>query len=185
MPTGDLGIEQEGVIASVPCHVDKTHQDAILQTGGHPAKTVRLDLIPPPGRGMAAMSCDEFGHLCIGDWPAPAVFNRLGHMPDRSASRSRRQQPSRSMTAPVTATDQQAVSSSSLGAILGATGTYKLTRAANGAGRSSEVNMARRTDANEPGWLAGTYGSEDWGVRVPPSAPKSKGPSQVRKGPSC
>jgi hypothetical protein len=28
--TGDLGIEEEGVIASVPCHVDKADQAAIL-----------------------------------------------------------------------------------------------------------------------------------------------------------
>src|SRR5262249_12355290 len=39
MLTGDLGIEQEGVIASVPCDVDKADQAAaIQQASGHPAK---------------------------------------------------------------------------------------------------------------------------------------------------
>ena len=53
---GDLGIEEEGVIASVPRHVDKANQAAAtLQASGHPAKAVGPDLIPPPSRGLAAM----------------------------------------------------------------------------------------------------------------------------------
>jgi hypothetical protein len=94
MRFGDLGIEEEGVIASVPCHVDKADQAAILEASGHPAEAVGPDLIPPPGRGLTAMCCDQCHHFCVGDWSTPAVLNRLGHMPDRPVSRCRRQQTS-------------------------------------------------------------------------------------------
>jgi len=88
MFTGDLGIEEEGVIASVPSHVDKTDQAAAaLQASGHPAKAVGLDLVPPPGRGLAAVRSDQGHHFRVGDWSAPAILNRLGrHMRDRPAS---------------------------------------------------------------------------------------------------
>ena len=89
---GDLGIEEEGVIAAVPCHVDKTDQAAAgPQARGGPAKTMRPDLVPPPGHGLAAMCPDECHHFCISDRPAPAVLNRFGHRRDRSASRRNRQ----------------------------------------------------------------------------------------------
>jgi len=92
MLTGDLGIEEEGVIAAVPRHVDKTDQAATKpQARGDPAKTVRPDLVPPPGRGPAAMCPDKCHHFCVGDRPAPAVLNRFGHTRDRSASRRNRQ----------------------------------------------------------------------------------------------
>jgi len=92
MLTGDLGIEEEGVIAAVPCHVDKTDQAAAgPQARGGPAKTMRPDLVPPPGHGLAAMCPDECHHFCISDRPAPAVLNRFGHRRDRSASRRNRQ----------------------------------------------------------------------------------------------
>ena len=90
--TGDLGIEEEGVIASVPCHVDKANQAAILEASGHPAEAVGPDLIPPPGRGLTAMCCDQCHHFRVGDCSTPAVLNRLGHMPDRPVSRWRGQQ---------------------------------------------------------------------------------------------
>src|SRR5215469_18354563 len=38
MLAGDFGIEQEGMIASVPGHVDKADQAAAWQAGGHPAQ---------------------------------------------------------------------------------------------------------------------------------------------------
>ena len=88
----DLGIEEEGVIAAVPRHVDKTDQAAAgTQARGDPAKTVRPDLVPPPGHGLAAMCPDKCRHFCISDRPAPAVLNQFGHRRDRSASRSNRQ----------------------------------------------------------------------------------------------
>ena len=37
---GDLGVEEECVITSVPCHVDKADQAAAWLAGGDPAKTV-------------------------------------------------------------------------------------------------------------------------------------------------
>jgi hypothetical protein len=88
MLTGDLGIEEEGVIASVPRHVDKADQAAApLQASSRPAKTVGPDLVPPPGRGPAAMCSDQRHHFRVGDWPAPAIVNRLGpHLRDRPAS---------------------------------------------------------------------------------------------------
>jgi hypothetical protein len=89
---GDLGVEEEGVITPVPCHVDKAGQGAVRLTGGDPAKAVGPDLIPPSGRSPAAMRPDERYHLCVGDRPAPAVLDRLGHIPDRSVSRWRGQQ---------------------------------------------------------------------------------------------
>ena len=59
MLTGDLGIEEEGVIASVPRHVDKANQAAaMLQASGHPAKAVGPDLVPPASCGPAAMCLD-------------------------------------------------------------------------------------------------------------------------------
>ena len=99
MLTGDLGIEEEGVIATVPRHVDKSDQAATSpQARGHPAETVRADLIPPPGRGPAAMSPDKYHHFCIGDRPTPAVLNRFGHTRDRSAARRHRQHGGRAAT---------------------------------------------------------------------------------------
>ncbi len=92
MLTGDLGVEEEGVIASVPCHVDEADQAAVRLAGGDPAMAVGPDLIPPSGRSPAAMCCDECHHFCAGYWPTPAVLNRLGHMADRPVSRGRRQQ---------------------------------------------------------------------------------------------
>src|SRR5262249_1489443 len=78
MLTGDLGIEQEGVIASVPCDVDKADQAAaIQQASGHPAKAVGPDLVPPPGRGLAAMCSDKGHHFRVGDYSAPPILNRL------------------------------------------------------------------------------------------------------------
>jgi hypothetical protein len=87
MLAGDFGVEEEGMITSVPCHVDKADQAAARLASGHPAQAVGPDLIPPSGRSPAAMCHDEGRHLCVVDWPAPAIFNRLGHMPDRPASR--------------------------------------------------------------------------------------------------
>lgn len=89
---GDLGVEEEGVITPVPCHVDKAGQGAVRLPGSDPAKAVRPDLIPPSGRSPAAMRYDERHHLCVGERPAPAVLNRLGHIPDRPVSRGRGQQ---------------------------------------------------------------------------------------------
>jgi hypothetical protein len=89
---GDLGVEEEGVITPVPGHVDKADQGAVRLTGTDPAKAVRPDLIPPPGRSAAAVGCPEGHHLCVGDRPAPAILNRLGHTPDRAADRWRGQQ---------------------------------------------------------------------------------------------
>lgn len=83
----DLGIEEEGVITSVPCHVDEADQATVTrQASGHPAKAVGPDLVPPPGRGLAAMCPDKRHHFRIGDRSPPAIFNRLGrHMRDRPA----------------------------------------------------------------------------------------------------
>jgi hypothetical protein len=91
MLTGDLGVEEEGVITSVPCHVDKADQAAVRLAGGDPAQAVGPDLIPPSGRSPPAMCCDECHHLCIGDWPTPSILNRLVHMPDLPVSRWRGQ----------------------------------------------------------------------------------------------
>ena len=85
--TSDLGIQEESVIASVPSHVNKADQVAIGDAGSHPAKTLRPYLVPPPGCSPAAMCCDQRHHFRIGKWTAPAVFNLLGHMPDRPATR--------------------------------------------------------------------------------------------------
>ncbi len=72
----DLGIEEEGMIASVPCHVDKAGQAAAdLQAGGNPAKTVRPHLVPPTGRSLAAMRSDKYDHFCVRDWSTPSVLN--------------------------------------------------------------------------------------------------------------
>src|SRR5262249_36106787 len=91
MLTGDLGIEEEGVIATVPRHVEKADWAATRpQARGDPAKAVRPDLVPPPGRGPAAICPDKCHHLRIGDRPTPAVLNRFGHTRDRSASRRNR-----------------------------------------------------------------------------------------------
>lgn len=79
--SGDLGVEEEGVVTPVPCHVDKADQGAVELPGSDPAKAVGPDLIPPSGRSSAAMRCDERHHLCVGDRPAPAILNRLGHRP--------------------------------------------------------------------------------------------------------
>lgn len=92
--TSDLGIEEEGMIASVPRHVDKADQAAAdLQAGGYPAKAVRPHLIPPTSRSLAAMRSDKYDHLCVRDWSTPAVLNWLRHTPDRPASGCRRQRP--------------------------------------------------------------------------------------------
>src|SRR5215472_8691783 len=71
--TGDLGVQEEGVIASIPCHVDKSGQAAVWLAGGDPAKAVGLDLIPPSGHRPAAMCGDECHHFCVGYWPTPAI----------------------------------------------------------------------------------------------------------------
>jgi hypothetical protein len=66
--TGDLGVEEEGVIASIPHHIDKADQAASrLQPCCHPAKAVRSDPIPPPGHRLPAMCRDEDNQLCVGD----------------------------------------------------------------------------------------------------------------------
>src|SRR5215472_16434669 len=85
MFSGDPGIEEKGVIASVPRHVDKADQAAAtLQASGHPAKAVGSDLVPPPGRRLAAMRSDQRYHFRFGDWSAPAILNRFGrHMRNR------------------------------------------------------------------------------------------------------
>ena len=99
MLTGDLGIEEEGVIAPVPRHVDKTGQAATRPPArGDPAKAVRPDLVPPPGRGPAAMGPGKRHHFCVGDRPTPAVLNRFGHTRDRSARRRDRQHGVRAAT---------------------------------------------------------------------------------------
>ena len=51
MVAGDLGIKKEGMIASVPGHVDKAGQAAAGQASGHPAQAMGPDLVPPPGHG--------------------------------------------------------------------------------------------------------------------------------------
>ena len=89
---GDLGVEEEGVITPVPCHVDKTGQGTVWLTGSDPAKAVGPDLVPPSGRSPAAVRPDERHHLRVGDRPAPAILDRLRHIPDRSVSRWRGQQ---------------------------------------------------------------------------------------------
>lgn len=91
IPGGNLGVEEEGVITPVPCHVDKAGQGAVRLPGSDPAKAVGPDLIPPSGRSPAAMRCDERHHLRIGERPAPAILDRLGHIPDRPISRWRGQ----------------------------------------------------------------------------------------------
>jgi len=66
--TGDLGVKKEGVIASIPRHIDKAGQAATrLQPCCHPAKPVRPDLIPPPGHRPPAVCRDESNQLCVGD----------------------------------------------------------------------------------------------------------------------
>ena len=84
MLTGDLGVEEEGVIASVPRHIDKADQATTgLQACCHPAEAVRSDLVPLPGRRARY---DKGNHLCVGEWSTPAVVNWLRHRPDRPAS---------------------------------------------------------------------------------------------------
>ena len=66
------------MIATVPRHVDKTGQGATRpQARGHPAETVRPDLIPPPGHGPAAIGPDKCRHFCIGNRPTPAVLQSV------------------------------------------------------------------------------------------------------------
>ena len=89
---GDFGVEEERVITSVPCHVDKADQAAVRLAGGDPPKTAGPDLIPPSGHSPAAMCCDECHHFCVSDRPTPAILNRFGHMPDRPVSRWQGQQ---------------------------------------------------------------------------------------------
>src|SRR5258708_21627692 len=79
MLASDLGIEEEGVIASVPGHVDEADQAASCQAGGHPAQAAGPDLVPPPSDGMTAVCGDKGHHLRVAHWPPPAVLNRLGH----------------------------------------------------------------------------------------------------------
>lgn len=87
MLTSDLGIQEEGMIASVPCDVDKADKAAVgLQAGGNPAKAVSPHLIPPASRRLAAMRSDKQDHLCVRDWCAPAVPNWLRHTADHLAS---------------------------------------------------------------------------------------------------
>lgn len=88
---GDLGVEEEGVITAVPCHVDKADQGAVLLTGSDPAKAVGPDLVPPAGRSPAAVGGDQCHHLGVGERPAPAILNRLGHDLDRPGKRRRGQ----------------------------------------------------------------------------------------------
>lgn len=68
-------IEKEGVIASVPGHVDKADQAATWQAGRHPAKAVRADLVPPSWRSLAAMCGDKGHHFRVGDRSTPAVLD--------------------------------------------------------------------------------------------------------------
>jgi hypothetical protein len=98
MLTGDLGIREEGMITSIPCHVDEADDAAIVSAGGHPAQAAGPYLIPPTGYGTATMSFGECHHFGVGDRPAPAVINRLGHVPDSRPARSPRStgQPRRS-----------------------------------------------------------------------------------------
>jgi hypothetical protein len=88
MLTCDLGIEEEGVIASVPRHVDEADQAAAtLQASGYPPEAVWPDLAPLPGCKLAAVCSDQRHHFRIGNWSAPAILNRLGrHMRDRPAN---------------------------------------------------------------------------------------------------
>ena len=66
--TGDLVVEEEGVIASIPHHIDKADQAATrLQPCCHLAKAVRLDLIPPPCHRPPAVCRDEGNQLCVSD----------------------------------------------------------------------------------------------------------------------
>jgi hypothetical protein len=84
--TGYLGVEEEGVIASVPCHVDKADQAAVWLAGGDPAKAVGTDLVLPSGRRPAAICFDECHHFCVGDWPTPdPAPARLGPAPGMSS----------------------------------------------------------------------------------------------------
>src|SRR5262249_12994858 len=73
--TGDFRIDEEGVIASIPCHVDKSDQTPISTASGHPAKAVWPDLVPPSGCGPTTVRPDKCHHLCVGDWTTPAVLN--------------------------------------------------------------------------------------------------------------
>lgn len=59
------GVEKEGMISAVPCHIGEPDQDAILGPGRDPTETELPDAIPPTDSWLAAMRLDEVDHLSV------------------------------------------------------------------------------------------------------------------------
>ena len=55
----DLRVDQEGVIATVPRHVDEPDKRAIFEPRRHLAKAIPADAIPPPRRSVTAVGPRE------------------------------------------------------------------------------------------------------------------------------
>ena len=79
MLASDLGIDEEGVIAAIPRHVDKADQGAAIQAGCYPAQAVQPHLVPSSGHCVPTVGLDEFHHFHVGDCSAPAVLHQVCH----------------------------------------------------------------------------------------------------------
>lgn len=69
MAWAGLGVEQKGMIAAVPRHVDEPDQRPVTDARRHPAEAVGPDLVPPSCRRTAAVGLDQVNDLVVGRWP--------------------------------------------------------------------------------------------------------------------
>ena len=51
----DLRVDEEGVVASIPRHVDKSDRSLVGKVGGNPSKTVGADSVPPTSLGASTV----------------------------------------------------------------------------------------------------------------------------------
>lgn len=68
-----LGIEQEGMVAAVPCKVDEANQQSVVVPNTDPAKAVRADPVPPPVRRASPVRLREREQLLVLNITTPLV----------------------------------------------------------------------------------------------------------------
>src|SRR5262245_16060203 len=75
----NFGVDEEGVIASVPRDVDEADRLTVRESCCHPAEAERANGIPPPRARRAAMRLRERDELFVADLTTPDVLDPARH----------------------------------------------------------------------------------------------------------
>jgi hypothetical protein len=95
----DLGIEQKGMVAAIPCNVDEANQQSVVVPDTDPAKAVRADPVPPPVRRASPVRLREGEQLLVVNIATPLVVEI--HFSMVADDESFAQQPPRRWTCPI------------------------------------------------------------------------------------